>query len=97
MTRDEIYTRLRDLLSQRFEVDPARVTPSTRLFQDLDLDSIDAIDMAVELQEWTGRRLPEEALRSIRTIDDVVTMVEAHLAAAAPGGDPRQQPKAAGK
>jgi acyl carrier protein len=84
MTRDEIYTRVRDLLAKRFEIDPARVTLEARLFQDLDLDSIDAIDMAVELQTWTGRRLPEESLRSIRTIADVISTIETHLAT---GGD----------
>lgn len=80
MTREEIEGRLRALLVERFHVEPARLTPQARLFQDLDLDSIDAIDMAVELQAWSGRRIPEERLRSIRTLDDVVNMVEAHLA-----------------
>ncbi|MEO5767635.1 MAG: acyl carrier protein [Polyangia bacterium] len=98
MTRDEIYARLRDLLAQRFEVDPERITPTTRLFQDLDLDSIDAIDMAVELQEWTGRRLPEEALRAVRTVDDVVSMVASHLAeGGATSGPPPGGFKTAGK
>jgi acyl carrier protein len=80
MTRDEIFNRLRDLLVQNFEIDPGRITGSARLFQDLDLDSIDAIDMVVQLQEWTGRRVPEEALRSVRTVDDVVSMVQEHIA-----------------
>jgi acyl carrier protein len=80
MTREEILTRLRDLLKQSFEIDPARVTLDAKLVQDLELDSIDAIDMVVQLEEWTGRRVPEEALRSISTVNDVVTIVEAHLA-----------------
>ena len=81
MTRDEIQARVSELLAQRFNIDPARITPEARLFQDLDLDSIDAIDMAVELQTWTGRRLSEESLKSIRTIADVVSTIEQHLAA----------------
>lgn len=85
MTRDEIATRLRDLLAQSFNIDPARITAEARLMEDLDLDSIDAIDMVVQLQEWTGRHVPEEALRSIRTVDEVVTMVEQHLAQGAAG------------
>ena len=83
MTREEIQARVSGLLAQRFNIDPARITPEARLFQDLDLDSIDAIDMAVELQTWTGRRLSEESLKSIRTIGDVVTTIEQHLAAGA--------------
>ncbi|MES1172287.1 MAG: acyl carrier protein [Bacteroidota bacterium] len=94
MTRDEIFIRLRDLLAQSFNIDPARITPEARLMEDLDLDSIDAIDMVVQLQEWTGRHVPEEALRSIRTVNEVVTMVENHLAqseGAGAGGDPPPQ------
>jgi acyl carrier protein len=79
MTRDEILSRVRDLLHKNFEIDPARVTPEAKLFQDLELDSIDAIDMVVQLEELTGRRVPEEALRGIGTVNDVVSMVEAHL------------------
>jgi acyl carrier protein len=87
MTRDEIFTRVRDLLAESFDIDPSRITPSALLFQDLDLDSIDAIDMVVSLQEWTGRRVAEEALRGVRTVDDVVSLVEAHLAAEPVAGE----------
>jgi acyl carrier protein len=90
MTREEILTRLRDLLKQSFEIDPSRVTLEARLIQDLELDSIDAIDMVVQLEEWTGRRVPEEALRSISTVNDVVTIVEAHLAHT--GAEPVEDP-----
>jgi acyl carrier protein len=79
MTRDEILTRVRDILAETFEIDPERIKPEATLFADLDLDSIDAIDLVVKLQEWTGRRVPEETLRAVRTVDDVVSMIEAHL------------------
>lgn len=79
MTRDEILTRVRDILAETFEIDPARIKPEATLFADLDLDSIDAIDLVVKLQEWTGRRVPEETLRAVRTVDDVVSMIDAHL------------------
>jgi acyl carrier protein len=81
MTRDEIFARVRDILVKSFEIDPGTVRRETLLFQDLGLDSIDAIDMVVYLQDWTGRRVPEESLRKVRTVDDVVSLVEAHLAA----------------
>ena len=87
MTRDEIFTRVRELLAQSFDIAPERITPTALLFQDLDLDSIDAIDMVVSLQEWTGRRVAEESLRGVRTVDDVVSLVEVHLAAAPPAGE----------
>jgi len=83
--REEILSRLRALMQDRFEVEPARVQPETKLVEDLDLDSIDAIDMAVELQGWTGVPLAEEALRAVRTVEDVVSMIATHLAKVASG------------
>lgn len=80
MTRDEILARVRELLVTSFQIDAKAVTPQARLFEELGLDSIDAIDMVVHLQEWTGRRVPEDALRKVRTVDDIVGLVEAHLA-----------------
>ncbi len=81
MTRDEVFKQVAEALVESFELDPAIVTLEAHLIDDLDLDSIDAIDMAVKLQEMTGRRVEEEALKSVRTVADVVDLMEAHLAA----------------
>ncbi len=88
MTRDEIFVRVQAVLVDMFELEPAKVHPQARLVDDLDLDSIDAIDMVVKLQELIGRRVDETALRSVRTVQDVVDLVERHLAAPplSPGG-----------
>jgi acyl carrier protein len=90
VTRDEIYSRVSELLVTSFEVDAKLINPKAQLFQELGLDSIDAIDMVVTLQEWTGRPVPEEALRAVRTVDDVVSLVADHVADAtgASSGDP---------
>ena len=86
MTRDEIFARVRELLTKTFGLPAEKVTPTALLQQDLDLDSIDAVNLVVYLQDWTGREVPEEALRAVRTVDDVVSMVETHLAGGpAPG------------
>jgi acyl carrier protein len=81
LSKDEIFGRVRDAMVELFELDIASITLDAHLIEDLDLDSIDAIDMAARLQEITGRRVPEEALKSIRTISDVVELVHAELAA----------------
>jgi acyl carrier protein len=75
MTKDEIFAGLRDLMVELFELQPSQIRLESRLIDDLDLDSIDAIDMAVKLQEITGKRLEEEKLRSIRTVSDIVNLV----------------------
>ena len=80
MTRAEIYNRIVGILVKTFELDPADIKPESRLFEDLDLDSIDAIDMFVELHDVTGRRIDVAVARKIRTVDDIVNLVEAELA-----------------
>lgn len=76
LSRDEILARLREMLADMFDLDPAKIQPESQLMADLDLDSIDAIDLVVKLQEMTGKRVEEAALRKVRTVSDVVDLVE---------------------
>ncbi len=79
MNRAEILDEISRTLVEMFELDPKIVTPEARLVEDLDLDSIDAVDMAAKLQELTGKRLAEEDLRGMRTLEDVVAIAERML------------------
>lgn len=96
MSPDEVLKHVTDLLTTSFEIDPNKIKPEALLFQDLGLDSIDAIDLVVRLQEWTGRRVPEEALRDVRTVRDVVDLVQDHLAGSVPPGGPGGSGEASG-
>lgn len=75
MTREEIYDRIRTTLIENFEIAPERVTIDSHLMDDLELDSIDAIDMAVRIQKMTNVRVEEEDLRKLRTVRDTVDLV----------------------
>jgi acyl carrier protein len=75
MTKDEIYGRIRSTLIENFEVPAERISLEAKLGDDLELDSIDAIDMAVQLQELTGARVDENELRKLRTVGDTVDLV----------------------
>jgi acyl carrier protein len=75
MTKDEIYGRIRSTLIENFEVPADRISLEAKLGDDLELDSIDAIDMAVQLQELTGARVDENELRKLRTVGDTVDLV----------------------
>jgi acyl carrier protein len=75
MTDSQILEHLRSVLSSNFEIEPERITPQANLFSDLDLDSIDAVDLAIKLQELTGKRIKPEDFKGIRTIGDVVGTV----------------------
>lgn len=72
MSRNELYTWVVDLLAEMFELDRAGLTPQSNLYSELDIDSIDAVDLAVKLKQLTGKRLQPEVFKTIRTIDDVV-------------------------
>ena len=81
MDREQIYQKVTDLMVQLFDLDRAVLKPEATI-QELGLTSIDAIDLAVELQTMTGRKVNEAGLREIRTVADIVNLVEAHLAQA---------------
>jgi len=79
VTENEILERIRAIFEENFGIAPERVTPEASLFEELDLDSIDAVDLAIKLQEMTGRRIKPEEFKSVRTVADVVAAVEALL------------------
>lgn len=80
MTPEEIRRELASALEELFEVPPVKVVPEARLFEDLDLDSIDAIDLLVRVQALVGRRIRPEEFRAVRTVQDVVDCVGRLLA-----------------
>ena len=82
MTREEIFSTLSSYLQEMFEVPADKVTPEARLFEDLDLDSIDAVDLVVRLQDLTGRKIKPEQFKTVRTVADVVDRVHELLAEA---------------
>ncbi|MEN9545142.1 MAG: hypothetical protein RLZZ598_1975 [Pseudomonadota bacterium] len=72
MTQDEILVRMTQILQDTFDIEAPRVQPQARLYDDLDIDSIDAVDLIVQLKPLVGRRLQPEAFKSVRTVQDVV-------------------------
>ncbi|PHM64198.1 acyl carrier protein [Xenorhabdus stockiae] len=76
MEKQKIYQEVSQLLVKLFELSPEDITPDSRLYEDLELDSIDAVDMVVHLQKKTGRKIKPEAFKSVRTVQDVVDAVE---------------------
>lgn len=80
MTRDEIFEQICTTLTENFEIEPSAIKPESRLIDDLGLDSIDAIDMAVRIQQMTNSRVEEDELKKLRTVDDTVNLVARLLA-----------------
>ena len=75
MTEQETRQVLLDALENLFEVDISQVSGSTNLYEDLEIDSIDAIDLIDHIKRQTGHKLQAEDFRSVRTINDVVQAV----------------------
>ena len=75
MNRDNTFDKISRIMVEMFELDPKIVTREALLIEELGLDSIDAVDLAAKLFELTGKRLAEEDLRGLRTVDDVVSLV----------------------
>lgn len=74
--RDDILQMIRDIMQEMFEIDADDVTPQARLYEDLDFDSIDAVDMIVKLKELTGKAVKPEDFKNARTVNDVVEAVD---------------------
>ena len=75
MTEEEIQNKVIEILASDFECDPAKLTPEVDLFTELELDSIDAVDLVVRLQQVTKKKVNPEDFRQIRTLRDVVKTV----------------------
>ena len=74
-SKDEIFKEICKILEEEFEIDKSKLKLDADLFQDLELDSIDAVDIAVRMQRYTDKKLPSEEFKKIQTIDDVVNAV----------------------
>lgn len=74
-TQEEVFAELRRIMSEMFELAPEDIVLSANLSQDLDIDSIDAVDLMVRLRDITGKRINPEDFKNARTIQDVVDTV----------------------
>ncbi len=74
-SKEQIYVFIQDSLESLFEIDREDITPEANLYEDLDIDSCDAVDLTVKLKEFTGRRIQPSDFKQVRTVQDVVDAV----------------------
>ncbi|MDZ5604930.1 acyl carrier protein [Pseudomonas sp. RP23018S] len=74
-TREDIFNTLREALVELFELDPARISLDANLYQDLEIDSIDAVDLIDHIKRQTGKKIAADEFKSVRTVNDVVEAV----------------------
>jgi acyl carrier protein len=80
MTRDEVLERIREHLSTELEVDPGRIAEDTRFKEDLEADSLDLVELVVELEDSYGIRIPDDQAARILTVGQAADFVAAHAA-----------------
>lgn len=76
MTKEEILKKIQEMLAQLFDLDTEEIKPESKLFEELELDSIDAVDLVVKLQKQIGKKIMPEDFKQVRTVQDVVDVVD---------------------
>jgi acyl carrier protein len=79
-TQEEIFQKVVVLFEDLFEIEPDKIKLESNLYSDLDIDSIDAVDLVVELRKITGIKIKPEDFKSVRTVNDIVMQVDKLLA-----------------
>lgn len=72
MDTNQLYEQLKGILVEQFELDESSITPDANLYEELELDSIDAVDLLVELKNITGKKISPDDFKDVRTINDVI-------------------------
>ena len=72
MDKNELYDQLKNILIDQFELDESSITPDANLYEELELDSIDAVDLLVQLKNITGKKISPDDFKDVRTINDVI-------------------------
>lgn len=83
MNKQQLYQRVVEIMHETFGIDPAKVHLESKLGEDLDIDSIDAVDLIVQLKPLLGGNLRPEAFRSVRSVQDVVDALHGMMHAGA--------------
>lgn len=77
MNKEQLFIKIREILVDQFDVDESTVSMDANLYEELEIDSIDAVDLLVQLKELTGEKIAPEKFREVRTIGDVLDALTA--------------------
>ena len=78
MGNEDLYTELKAILIDQFELDESSISPDADLYDELELDSIDAVDLLVQLKQHTGKKMSPDDFKDVRTINDVISALQAN-------------------
>lgn len=75
MTKNEIFEKIKEILISEFKIDEAAISPDAKMYQDLELDSIDAVDLLVIMKKYVQGKIVPEQFKKAVTIQDVVDLL----------------------
>ena len=78
MTEQEIFTKIKDILADNFEVSKDKITKETNFTTDLDADSIDLVEFILQLEDEFGAEISDEDAEKIKTVGDAVSYIASH-------------------
>ncbi|WP_151980782.1 acyl carrier protein [Acinetobacter guerrae] len=76
LSQEHILSTLREWMQDLFEIKPETIQLESNLYSDLDVDSIDAVDLIVKIKELTGKQVKPEDFKNVKTVHDVVTVIQ---------------------
>lgn len=79
MERENLFVSFQDLLEREFDIGREKVNLDSRLYEDLDLDSIDIVDLMAWIVKLTGKRLSPDAFKNVATVSDMIDELEKQL------------------
>ena len=75
MTKEDVFLKFQEILVEEFEISKEAITPDAKLYEDLELDSIDLIDLMVKMKEYLSGRIEPEQFQKAATIQDVIDIL----------------------
>jgi acyl carrier protein len=75
MNQEEALLKIREIFAKNFSIKPEGVMPTSKLYEELSLDSLDAVDLVLELQDLTGKKIKPEVFKGVRTVQDVIMII----------------------
>lgn len=76
MTTDEVFAKVKEVLVNDFDIAESSVVADALIDEDLDLDSIDAVEMIVKLKPFINGKISPEDFKNVKTVQDVVNVVQ---------------------
>jgi acyl carrier protein len=74
-TKETVFNHIKEILIEEFEINENEITPAARLFEDLGVDSIDAVDLIVKLKPYINGTIEPEQFKKVKTVQDVVDVI----------------------